>query len=43
MSTSVIGAPIQRIDGSLKVTGTAKYALDNPLDNVAWGVPVASV
>jgi xanthine dehydrogenase YagR molybdenum-binding subunit len=42
MSTSVIGAPIQRIDGSLKVTGTAKYALDNPLDNVAWGVPVAS-
>ncbi|HEX4311852.1 MAG TPA: xanthine dehydrogenase family protein molybdopterin-binding subunit [Acidobacteriaceae bacterium] len=42
MSTSVIGAPIQRIDGSLKVTGAAKYAVDNPFDNVAFGVPVAS-
>jgi xanthine dehydrogenase YagR molybdenum-binding subunit len=42
MSTSVIGAPITRIDGSLKVTGAARYAVDHPFDNIAFGVPVAS-
>lgn len=42
MSTSVIGAPITRIDGSLKVTGAARYAVDHPMDNVAFGVPVPS-
>jgi len=39
---SIIGAPITRVDGSLKVTGGARYAVDHPLDNVAFGVPVAS-
>ncbi len=42
MSTSVIGAPITRIDGSLKVTGAARYAADHPMEDVAFGVPVAS-
>lgn len=42
MSTSVIGAPITRVDGSVKVTGAARYAVDHPFDNVAFGVPVAS-
>lgn len=42
MSTSIIGASVTRVDGPLKVTGKARYALDHPLDNVAWGVPVAS-
>jgi xanthine dehydrogenase YagR molybdenum-binding subunit len=45
MSTSgnsIIGAPIQRIEGSLKVTGAARYAVDHPMDNIAFGVPVAS-
>lgn len=42
MSTSIIGASVSRVDGPLKVTGKAAYALDHPLDNVAWGVPVAS-
>jgi CO/xanthine dehydrogenase Mo-binding subunit len=45
MSTSgnsIIGAPIQRIEGSLKVTGAARYAVDHPMDNIAYGVPVAS-
>ncbi|MFZ0272730.1 MAG: xanthine dehydrogenase family protein molybdopterin-binding subunit [Acidobacteriaceae bacterium] len=42
MSTSIIGAPITRIDGSLKVTGAAKYAVDHSFDNIAFGVPVAS-
>ncbi len=42
MSTSIIGASVTRVDGPLKVTGKAAYALDHPLENVAWGVPVAS-
>ncbi|MGC2297233.1 MAG: xanthine dehydrogenase family protein molybdopterin-binding subunit, partial [Acidobacteriaceae bacterium] len=42
MSTSIIGAPITRIDGSLKVTGAARYAVDHPFDNIAFGVPVGS-
>jgi xanthine dehydrogenase YagR molybdenum-binding subunit len=42
MSTSIIGAPVTRIDGPLKVGGSARYALDHPLDNIAYGVPVAS-
>ncbi|MFP5230699.1 MAG: xanthine dehydrogenase family protein molybdopterin-binding subunit [Acidobacteriota bacterium] len=42
MSTSIIGASVSRVDGPLKVTGKAAYALDHPLKNVAWGVPVAS-
>jgi xanthine dehydrogenase YagR molybdenum-binding subunit len=42
MSTSMIGASVTRVDGPLKVTGKAAYALDHPLENVAWGVPVTS-
>ncbi|HEX4036493.1 MAG TPA: xanthine dehydrogenase family protein molybdopterin-binding subunit [Acidobacteriaceae bacterium] len=42
MSTSIIGASVTRVDGPLKVSGKAAYALDHPLDNVAWGAPVAS-
>jgi len=42
IGNSIIGAPVTRIDGSLKVTGAARYAVDHPLDNVAFGVPVAS-
>ncbi|MGB7137077.1 MAG: xanthine dehydrogenase family protein molybdopterin-binding subunit [Acidobacteriaceae bacterium] len=42
MSTSIIGASVTRVDGPLKVSGKAAYALDHPLENVAWGAPVAS-
>jgi xanthine dehydrogenase YagR molybdenum-binding subunit len=42
MSTSIIGASLTRVDGPLKVTGAARYAVDHPLDNMAFGVPVAS-
>jgi xanthine dehydrogenase YagR molybdenum-binding subunit len=42
MSTSVIGEPITRIDGKLKVTGGAKYAADYPIEKLAYGVAVAS-
>ncbi|HXO04777.1 MAG TPA: xanthine dehydrogenase family protein molybdopterin-binding subunit, partial [Candidatus Sulfotelmatobacter sp.] len=42
MSTSVIGQPITRIDGKLKVTGSAKYAADYPIEKLAYGVAVPS-
>ncbi len=42
MSTSVIGEPITRIDGKLKVTGGAKYAADYPIEKLAYGVAVPS-
>jgi xanthine dehydrogenase YagR molybdenum-binding subunit len=42
MSSSVIGAAITRIDGPLKVTGKARYAVDHPIENVAYGFPVSS-
>ena len=35
--TNVIGEAINRIDGILKVTGTANYAMDFPVNNVAFG------
>jgi xanthine dehydrogenase YagR molybdenum-binding subunit len=40
--TAIIGQPIARVDGQLKVTGTAKYAADYDVENVAYGVPVQS-
>ncbi len=42
MSTSVIGQPVTRIDGSLKVTGRAAYGVEHAIPNVAYGVAVAS-
>jgi xanthine dehydrogenase YagR molybdenum-binding subunit len=42
MSPSIIGASVTRIDGTLKVTGAARYAIDHPLENMAFAVPVAS-
>lgn len=42
MTTSVIGAAVDRIDGKLKVTGTARYAVDHPLAEMAYGVGVPS-
>lgn len=39
---SIIGAPITRVDGPLKVTGGARYAADHAMENIAFGVPVAS-
>ncbi|RWM81617.1 MAG: xanthine dehydrogenase family protein molybdopterin-binding subunit [Mesorhizobium sp.] len=35
--TGVIGRPIDRIDGPLKVTGGATYAYENALDGTAFG------
>src|SRR5579862_8533418 len=42
MSTTPIGQPVTRIDGKLKVSGRAPYTLEHPIENVAYGVAVAS-
>ncbi len=38
----VLGRPVDRVDGRLKVTGGAKYAADHSVDGLAYGVPVVS-
>src|SRR5476649_2424882 len=41
-SGTLIGTPLNRVDGRKKVTGAAKYASEFALDNVAHGVMVGS-
>jgi len=38
--TTVIGKPIDRVDGRLKVTGAAKYAAELNQSNMAYAFPV---
>lgn len=38
----MIGEPLDRIDGPLKVTGQARYSAEWPLDRLAYGVIVQS-
>jgi xanthine dehydrogenase YagR molybdenum-binding subunit len=38
----VIGQPLSRLDGPKKVTGTAPYAFEHALKEVAYGFPVQS-
>jgi len=38
----VIGDPINRLDGRLKVTGAARYSAEWPIDGLAYGVIVQS-
>jgi xanthine dehydrogenase YagR molybdenum-binding subunit len=42
MSTSVVGQEVTRIDGKLKVTGKAPYAVEHSIDNLVYGVALAS-
>lgn len=42
IKTDVIGKPIDRKDGRLKVTGAAKYAAEFAVNNVAYAFPVRS-
>jgi xanthine dehydrogenase YagR molybdenum-binding subunit len=42
MSTRVIGKPLDRVDGRLKVTGAARYAAEAEVANVTYGVLVTS-
>ena len=37
-----LGKPIDRVDGRLKVTGTATYAAEYQIKNLAYGAPVLS-
>ena len=38
----VVGEPLDRIDGPKKVTGTAPYAFEHAVDDVAYAFPVQS-
>ncbi len=38
----VVGTPIDRVDGRLKVTGQAQYTADTPVEHVAYAVMVTS-
>ncbi|MDY7004606.1 MAG: xanthine dehydrogenase family protein molybdopterin-binding subunit [Cyanobacteriota bacterium] len=38
----VIGKPINRVDGKLKVTGGARYTADMPVENLTYGVLIES-
>jgi len=42
MSESVIGQPVTRVDGRLKVTGGAKYGVDYYFDGLVYGAAVSS-
>jgi xanthine dehydrogenase YagR molybdenum-binding subunit len=39
---SALGASLSRAEGSLKVSGHARYAIEKPLENMAYGVTVQS-
>ncbi len=39
---SALGAPLSRAEGPLKVSGQARYAIEQPLENMAYGVTVQS-
>lgn len=38
----VIGKPINRVDGKLKVKGGARYTADMPVENLTYGVLIES-
>lgn len=42
LASSVIGAPLDRVDGREKVTGQAEYAYEHRVDGVAYAVPVVA-
>lgn len=42
LAIQAIGAPLDRIDGPKKVTGTATYAFEHSPDDVAYAFPVQS-
>ena len=42
MKQGIVGQPLSRVDGLAKVTGTAPYAAEYKIDNVAEGVLVTA-
>lgn len=41
-SGGVVGTPINRVDGTLKITGAARYSAEIPVDGLVYGVMVTS-
>jgi xanthine dehydrogenase YagR molybdenum-binding subunit len=39
---NIVGSPIDRIDGLIKVTGAAAYAAEHPVKNLVYAFPVQS-
>ena len=39
---NIVGKPLNRVTGNLKVTGKAQYAAEFPIDNVTYGVMIIS-
>jgi len=42
MNNEITGKPIDRVDGRLKVTGSAQYAAEFPMKDLAYGVAITS-
>jgi xanthine dehydrogenase YagR molybdenum-binding subunit len=42
VTTPAIGAPLDRVDGRVKVTGQAAYAYEHPIEGVAYAAAVAA-
>ena len=42
MKQGVLGKPVSRVEGLAKVTGTAPYAVEYPVENAAEGVMVTA-
>ena len=42
MTPPNVGAPVNRVDGRLKVTGAARYTAEMPVENLAYAVMVQS-
>src|SRR5258708_33528902 len=42
LTIRAIGTPLDRIDGPKKVTGTARYAYEYPVEGVTYAFPVQS-
>ena len=40
VTTRATGVPLDRVDGPLKVTSTARYAFDQPVDHPAYLYPM---
>ncbi|MDR3612750.1 MAG: xanthine dehydrogenase family protein molybdopterin-binding subunit [Candidatus Obscuribacterales bacterium] len=42
LNLTLVGKPLDRIDGPLKVTGKARYSAEFPMKKIAYAVPVGS-
>src|SRR5262249_23123963 len=42
VTSRAVGLPLDRVDGPAKVTGTARYAYEHPIERAAYVFPVQS-